>query len=64
MRREYIHRPYWLTNVALETVFIEEDGQIVGTKTETFDFRIEDAVVSEIKEAYSEMNSDLPTYLV
>lgn len=33
---------FWLTNVKLEKGFIEEDGQIVGTKTGCFHIRFED----------------------
>lgn len=53
---------FWLTNATLEKGFIEEDGQVVGTKTGRFHIRIEDAVIAEIKEADSQLISDLPTY--
>lgn len=53
---------FWLTNVILETGFIKEDWQVVGTKTGRFHIRIEDAVIAEIKEEDSQLISDLPTY--
>lgn len=57
-----MNQTYWLANATLETGFIEEDGQVVGTKTGRYHIRIDAARIVEIKEAASELITDLPTY--
>lgn len=53
---------HWLKNVRLETGFTEENGQIVGTKTDIYNLRIEDDRIAEIKDARSEFITELKTY--
>lgn len=57
-----MNQTYWLTNVTLEKGFIEEDGQVVGTKTGRYHIRIDATGIAEIKEAISEPITELPTY--
>lgn len=53
-------KPYWLTNVKLETGYQYENGSVTRTKTEQFHVRIEDRTIREIVSADKLLITDLP----
>lgn len=55
-----MEKPYWLTNVRLESSYRYEEDQIAATETELCHLLIEDGKIAQIVSASEQLHDDLP----
>ncbi|WP_188540721.1 amidohydrolase family protein [Paenibacillus segetis] len=53
---------YWLTNVALETGYHFENGEVIGTETDSFHIQIVDGLIVDIIPANKPIATNLPIH--
>ena len=57
-----LNQAYWLTNVTLEQGYVTEEGQVTGTQTKKANLRVENGIITEMKDEGAELQTDLPQY--
>lgn len=61
-RDDMLNQAYWLTNVTLEQGYVTEEGQVTGTQTKKANLRVENGIITEMKDEGAELQTDLPQY--